>query len=156
LNYSDEQLDEACVALTRLYTALRGVEIADVVLDQAYVERFQQAMDDDFNTPVALSVLFDLARELNKTDDKQVLAATLKSLAALLGLLQDEPDQFLKGGAGDDGISEEQIEQLIEDRKTAKANKDWAQADSIRDQLKAQGVVLEDVAGGNTIWRREN
>jgi cysteinyl-tRNA synthetase len=149
-------LDEACVALTRLYTALRGVEIADVVLDQAYVERFQQAMDDDFNTPVALSVLFDLARELNKTDDKQVLAATLKSLAALLGLLQDEPDQFLKGGAGDDGISEEQIEQLIEDRKTAKANKDWAQADSIRDQLKAQGVVLEDVAGGNTIWRREN
>ncbi len=156
LNYSDEQLDEACVALTRLYTALRGVEIADVALDQAYVERFQQAMDDDFNTPVALSVLFDLARELNKADDKQVLAATLKALAALLGLLQDEPDQFLKGGAGDDGISAEQIEQLIEDRKTAKANKDWAQADSIRDQLKAQGVVLEDVAGGNTIWRREN
>jgi cysteinyl-tRNA synthetase len=139
-----------------LYTALRGVEIADVALDQAYVERFQQAMDDDFNTPVALSVLFDLARELNKADDKQVLAATLKALAALLGLLQDEPDQFLKGGAGDDGISAEQIEQLIEDRKTAKANKDWAQADSIRDQLKAQGVVLEDVAGGNTIWRREN
>jgi cysteinyl-tRNA synthetase len=156
LNYSDEQLDEACVALTRLYTALRGVEIADVALDQAYVERFQQAMDDDFNTPVALSVLFDLARELNKADDKPVLAATLKSLAALLGLLQDEPDQFLKGGAGDDGISAEQIEQLIDDRKTAKANKDWAQADSIRDQLKAQGVVLEDVAGGNTIWRREN
>jgi cysteinyl-tRNA synthetase len=156
LNYSDEQLDEACVALTRLYTALRGVEIADVALHQAYVERFQQAMDDDFNTPVALSVLFDLARELNKADDKPVLAATLKSLAALLGLLQDEPDQFLKGGAGDDGISAEQIEQLIDDRKTAKANKDWAQADSIRDQLKAQGVVLEDVAGGNTIWRREN
>jgi cysteinyl-tRNA synthetase len=93
---------------------------------------------------------------LNKADDKPVLAATLKSLAALLGLLQDEPDQFLKGGAGDDGISAEQIEQLIDDRKTAKANKDWAQADSIRDQLKAQGVVLEDVAGGNTIWRREN
>ena len=155
LNYSDEQLDDAGVALTRLYTALRGVEVLDGAVDDSYLQRFQQAMDDDFNTPVALAVLFDLARELNKAEDKAVLAATLKALAAILGLLQADPELFLKGGVAD-GIAEAEIEQLIEARKIAKANKDWAQADSIRDQLKAQGVVLEDIAGGNTSWRREN
>ena len=156
LNYSDEQLDEAGVALTRLYTALRGVAIVDTAIDADFRQRFEQAMDDDFNTPVALAVLFDLARELNKADDKTVLAATLKQLAAILGLLQDNPEDFLKGGAGQGGLGEAEIEQLIQARKAAKANKDWAQADAIRDQLKAQGIVLEDVAGGNTIWRREN
>ncbi|AEG02304.1 cysteinyl-tRNA synthetase [Methylomonas methanica MC09] len=156
LNYSDEQLDDAGVALTRLYTALRGVDIVDVEIDADYKQRFEQAMDDDFNTPVALAVLFDLARELNKADDKTVLAATLKQLAGLLGLLQDDPDGFLKGGAGSESLAEAAIEQLIAARKAAKANKDWAQADAIRDQLKGQGIVLEDVAGGNTIWRREN
>jgi cysteinyl-tRNA synthetase len=156
LNYSDEQLDDAGAALTRLYTALRGVDIADVAIDADYRLRFEQAMDDDFNTPVALAVLFDLARELNKAEDKTLLAATLKQLAAILGLLQDDPDSFLKGGVGAEGLSETEIEQLIDARKTAKANKDWSQADGIRDRLKAQGVVLEDVAGGNTIWRREN
>ena len=156
LNYSDEHLDEAGVALTRLYTALRGVEVGDVGIDAGFRQRFEQAMDDDFNTPVALAVLFDLARELNKAEDKTILAATLKQLAAILGLLQDDPDSYLKGGAGTDGLSEANIEQLIEARKTAKANKDWAQADAIRDQLKAQGIVLEDVVGGLTIWRREN
>ena len=155
LNYSDEQLDDAGVALTRLYTALRGIEIIDAPIDEAYKQRFEQAMDDDFNTPVALAVLFELARELNKADNKSVLAATLKQLAAIMGLLQDDPDSFLKGGASD-GLAEAEIEQFIEARKTAKANKDWAQADSIRDQLKAQGIVLEDVAGGKTSWRREN
>ncbi|WP_415878900.1 cysteine--tRNA ligase [Methylomonas sp. TEB] len=156
LNYSDEQLDDAGVALTRLYTALRSVQIVDATIDVDYRLRFEQAMDDDFNTPVALSVLFDLARELNKADDKTVLAATLKQLAAILGLLQENPDSFLQGGAASDGLSETEIEQLIDARKTAKASKDWAQADQIRDQLKAQGIVLEDVAGGNTIWRRES
>ncbi|CAD6881044.1 Cysteinyl-tRNA synthetase (EC 6.1.1.16) [Methylomonas albis] len=156
LNYSDEQLDDAGAALTRLYTALRCVEIVDSMIDAEYRQRFEQAMDDDFNTPVALAVLFDLARELNKADDKTLLAATLKQLAAILGLLQESPDSFLQGRVGADGLNETQIEQLIYDRKAAKANKDWAQADTIRDQLKAQGVVLEDVAGGNTIWRREN
>ena len=155
LNYSDEQLDDAGVALTRLYTALRGIEIMDAAIDPEYQQRFEQAMDDDFNTPVALAVLFELARELNKADNKVILAATLKQLAAIMGLLQDNPDSFLKGGATD-GLAEVEIEQLIEARKTAKANKDWAQADSIRDQLKAQGIVLEDVAGGQTSWRREN
>lgn len=156
LNYSDEQLDDAGVALTRLYTALRGVEIVDAAIDADYRSRFEQAMDDDFNTPVALAVLFDLARELNKAEDKTVLAATLKQLAAILGLLQESPDSFLQGGAAADGLSETEIEQLIGARKAAKASKDWAQADQIRDQLKAHGIVLEDVAGGNTIWRREN
>ena len=156
LNYSDEHLDEAGVALTRLYTALRGVEIADVAVDAGFKQRFEEAMDDDFNTPVALAVLFDLARELNKADDKTVLAATLKKLAAILGLLQDDPESFLKSGTHQGGLAEAEIEQLIEARKNAKANKDWAQADAIRDQLKAQGVVLEDVAGGRTIWRRES
>lgn len=156
LNYSDEQLDEASAALTRLYTALRGVEIGDAQMNSEYQQRFEQAMNDDFNTPVALAVLFDLARELNKAVDKSKLANTLKQLAAILGLLQEEPDNFLKGGAVGDGLAETEIERLIEARKIAKANKDWAQADSIRDQLKAQGVVLEDLAGGNTSWRRES
>ncbi len=156
LNYSDEQLDDAGTALTRLYNALRGVVITEQAIDPDYLARFEQAMNDDFNTPVALSVLFDLARELNKAEDKDLLANTLKQLASLLGLLQDDPEHFLQGAAATDAISAEQIEALIEARKTAKANKDWAQADSIRDQLKAQGVLLEDVSGGNTHWRREN
>jgi len=156
LNYSDEHLDEAVVALTRLYTALRGVEIVETEVDQAFKHRFEQAMDDDFNTPLAISVLFDLARELNKADDKTVLAASLKQLAGILGLLQDDPESFLKGSAGADDLDEAEIERLIADRKAAKANKDWAQADAIRDQLKSQGIVLEDVAGGKTIWRRES
>jgi cysteinyl-tRNA synthetase len=155
LNYSDEQLDDAGVALTRLYNALRGIEIADLPIDPDYRHRFEQAMDDDFNTPVALAVLFDLAREINKAEDKSQLAASLKQLAAVLGLLQEDPDSFLQGGANTDGISEQQIESLIEARTTAKANKDWVQADSLRAQLKAQGIALEDVAGGKTIWRRE-
>ncbi|MGD0958341.1 MAG: cysteine--tRNA ligase [Methylomonas sp.] len=157
LNYADEQLDEAGTALTRLYTALRGVEIDHgQPIDPHYGERFRQAMDDDFNTPVALAVLFDLTRELNKTADKQVLAASLKKLGDVLGLLQADPDSFLQGGSDAGGLAETEIDALIEDRKTAKANKDWARADSIRDRLKTQGVVLEDVAGGLTIWRREN
>jgi len=156
LNYADEQLDEAGAALTRLYTALRGVEIGESVIDADYKLRFEQAMDDDFNTPLALSVLFDLARELNKASDKAGLAATLKGLACILGLLQDDPEQFLKGSGLDSGLSETDIDAQIAARKVAKANKDWAQADAIRDRLKQQGILLEDVAGGNTIWRREN
>jgi cysteinyl-tRNA synthetase len=155
LNYSDEQLNDAATALTRLYTALRAVNIIDQPIIEEYKIRFEQAMDDDFNTPVALAVLFDLARELNKASDKAALASSLKQLAALLGLLQDEPDSFLQGGSSTDGLNETEIEQLIEARKTAKANKNWAEADNIRDQLKAQGVVLEDAPGGVTTWRRE-
>lgn len=156
LNYSSEQLDDAETALKRLYNALRGIAVADLPIADSYLERFQQAMDDDFNTPVALAVLFDLARELNKAEDKSVLAASLKKLATILGLLQDDPDHFLQGGSADTGLTVDEIETLIAARKTAKSNKNWAEADAIRDQLKAQGILLEDVAGAETIWRREN
>jgi len=159
LNYSDEQLEDAGAALTRLYTALRGVEVNNDDCDPEYKARFEEAMDDDFNTAVALAVLFDLARELNKGKSDiaraGVLATTLKTLAAVLGLLQDDPDNFLKGGDAEDGLSEEDINQKIQARIDAKNNKDWAKADEIRDQLKAQGIIVEDVAGGSS-WRREN
>jgi cysteinyl-tRNA synthetase len=159
LNYSDEQLDEAQAALTRLYTALRGIDAnASELLDNEQVERFKQAMDDDFNTPVALSVLFDLAREINKADDqaeKQKQAHTLKHLAAILGILQDDPESFLKGGVENSGLDEQAIEKLIQQRQAAKQAKNWAEADNIRDQLKQQGIILEDAPGGKTTWRRE-
>ena len=158
LNYSDEQLKDAEAALTRLYTALRGVEIQSTACHADYKQRFQEAMDDDFNTPVAFSVLFDLARELNSMkvnkESAEQLATTLKELSSVLGLLQDDPDNFLKGDDVD-GLSEDEINQQIEARVEAKSNKDWTKADAIRDQLKEQGVILEDVAGGLTSWRRE-
>jgi cysteinyl-tRNA synthetase len=164
LNYSDEHLNEAGAALTRLYTALRGVDVVRATLENEFKTRFEQAMDDDFNTPVALSVIFDLARELNKVKENDrekagQLGATLKYLGGLLGLLQDDPDTFLKGRAmaGSDtgsGLSDDQIEQQIQARLDAKKAKNWALADQIRDELKQQGVILEDVPGG-TNWRRE-
>jgi cysteinyl-tRNA synthetase len=158
LNYSDDQLNDAEAALTRLYTALRGVDIQPSSSDSAYTLRFQEAMNDDFNTPVAFSVLFDLARELNSMkvnkESAEQLATTLKELASVLGLLQDDPDNFLKGDETG-GLSEDEINQQIQARVDAKSNKDWAKADKIRDQLKEQGVIVEDVAGGTTSWRRE-
>ncbi len=160
LNYSDEQLDEAAAALTRLYTALRGIKVTETEIDVEYQQRFQQAMDDDFNTPIALAVLFDIARKLNRLkatdlDKATVLAGTLLKLAGILGVLQDDPESFLKGGeTAENGVTEIQIEQFIQQRLEAKKNKDWATADRIRDELKAQGVVLEDIADG-TNWRRE-
>jgi len=164
LNYSDEQLDEAGAALTRLYNALRGIFPDGTPIDQTYQERFASAMDDDFNTPVALSVLFDLARELNKAKDAdpqqaQIMAATLKRLANLLGLLQDKPEDYLKGrtlqAAGDHGLlSDQQIEQQIQARIDAKKAKAWGLADRIREDLKSQGIILEDSPDGATRWRR--
>jgi len=161
LNYSDEQLNEALAALTRLYTALRGVEIVASEIDADYKTRFEAAMDDDFNTPVALSVLFDCARELNKVKDSDVmqaavLAKTLTSLASILGLLQDDPESFLKGGeVSSDGLSNEEVEQQIQARLDAKTAKNWSEADKIRESLKQQGVILEDMPGNKTSWRRE-
>jgi len=160
LNYSDEQLEDAGAALTRLYTALRGVEVISDAADAEYVERFKQAMDDDFNTPVAVAVLFDIARELNKCKSDVAragaLAETLITLAGVLGILQDDPDSFLKGGDVENGLSEDDINQQIQARIEAKNNKDWAKADEIRDQLKAQGVIVEDIPGGKSSWRRES
>ena len=124
LNYSEQQLIEARTALTRLYTALRGVEIKAVTCDVNYQSQFKAAMDDDFNTPVAIAVLFDLARELNKCKEDEtkatVLASTLKQLAEVLGILQDTPELFLKGGEQEDSISEDAINLQILARIEAK------------------------------------
>lgn len=149
LNYSDESLNDANAGLTRLYTALRDVEITDTDIDTEYKTRFEEAMNDDFNTPVALAVLFDIARELNKTKSP-VLATTLKSLASILGILQDNPEAFLKGGNDDAAEIEAQIQARID----AKKAKNWALADKIRDELKAKNIILEDSPDGSTRWRR--
>ena len=161
LNYSDEQLDDAGAAVTRLYTALRGITVATGANATDYTVRFKQAMDDDFNTAVAVAVLFDMARELNKIKNNDAelaaqLAGELKELSSVLGILQGDPDEFLKAtdSAQDDGLTELDIEAFIAQRVVAKQNKEWALADKIRDDLKSQGIVLEDVATG-TSWRRE-
>jgi cysteinyl-tRNA synthetase len=167
LNYSDDQLVEAQTALTRLYTALRGVEIIETKMDVNYKARFQAAMDDDFNTAIALSVLFDLAKELNKVKEDrerlQTLAATLQALSAILGILQQDPDSFLQfkpmthgsDASADLATFTTKIDALIQQRIDAKQNKNWALADNIRNNLKAQGVILEDAVGNITTWRRE-
>ncbi|MCP5277964.1 MAG: cysteine--tRNA ligase [Thiobacillus sp.] len=157
LNYSDQHLDDAKAALTRLYTALRGVEAVQAAIDWAdsYAARFKAAMDDDFNTPEALAVLFDLAGALNRDNDSS-LAGTLKGLAGVLGLLDRASDEFLKAGGGstDDAYSPERIDALIQERIASRKNKDFKRGDAIRDELKAAGIVLEDSPQGTT-WRRE-
>jgi len=159
LNYSDDNLDNAKASLTRLYTALRGLPATGEAVDPRCEERFTAAMDDDFNTPEALSVLFDLARDINRARETDAgeaarLAALLCRLGDVLGLLQADPDSFLKGSeAGEEGLSAERIEDLIARRAAARRDKNWAEADRIRDLLKAEGVVLEDGSGGTT-WRR--
>lgn len=150
LNYSDQHLDDAKSALTRLYTALRGasVEMTEPDWQHPQAARFKVAMDDDFNTPEAIAVLFDLANEANKTKQPQT-QALLKNLAAILGLLQRDPDEFLQGE-----VSESlDIEGLIQARLEAKKNKNFAEADAIRKQLAEAGVILEDTPQGTT-WRR--
>jgi cysteinyl-tRNA synthetase len=161
LNYSDQNLDIARGALTRLYTALRGVEPAEEesAAGESFRGRFYEAMDDDFNTPEALAILFELAHELNRLREAEPaaaarLAATLVRLGAILGLLQDDPDAFLKAGPAAGGLDDAQIQTLIDQRTAARKAKDFAEADRIRDELKARGIVLEDGAGGTT-WRRE-
>lgn len=161
LNYSDEQLNDAGTALTRLYTALRGCDNSNMAIDADYKARFEQAMDDDFNTPVAVSILFDLARELNKAKEVNqekihLLAASLKYLGGLLGILQDDPENFLKSGPVDRSeFTDAFIEQQIQARLDAKKAKNWVLADQIRNDLKQQGVILEDAPNGTTSWRRD-
>jgi cysteinyl-tRNA synthetase len=159
LNFSDQLLDSARAALGRLYNSLRGLEPAPEVADgDEYSPRFEQAMDDDFNTPEAIAVLFDLATHINRARDQgdtaeaSRLAAILKKLANVLGLLESDPEAYLKGGAGAD--DNEQIEALIQQRLQARADRNWAEADRIRDELHAMGIELED-KGGETIWRRK-
>ncbi|MBP4043879.1 cysteine--tRNA ligase [Chromobacterium violaceum] len=155
VNYTDSILNDAKHGLTRLYTALRGIELPasdGIDWNHAYAARFKAAMDDDFGTSEAVAVLFELAGEVNKSRDPQ-LARLLKDLGGVLGLLTRDPEVFLQGGVGEGELSAEQVEALIQARKDARAAKDWAESDRIRDELTAKGIVLEDGAGG-TIWRR--
>jgi cysteinyl-tRNA synthetase len=147
-NFSDKHLDEARSALRRLYTALDGVEAADTTLDwaQPQAAAFAAAMNDDFNTPAALAVLFELAGELNRSGSAQC-AGLLKALAGLLGVLQQSPRAYLQGGGGFD---EARIAAMIAARAAAKKARDFAAADRIRDELAAQGVLLQDSAQGTT------
>jgi len=160
LNYSDKQLDNAKAALTTLYTALRGVEVSkEVPADTKYHQRVREAMDDDFNTAEVLPVLFDLAKEINRyketdSDKAKYYASLLRELAGWIGLLNQEPEAFLRGGQNEQGLSADEIDTMIAQRNQARAAKDWAESDRIRDALKEQGIVLED-AGGETSWRRE-
>ncbi|MGM0691996.1 MAG: cysteine--tRNA ligase [Pseudomonadota bacterium] len=160
INYAPESLAEARKSLERFYNslegvALEGVEPGDGTVDPRFEARFTAAMDDDFNTAEALSVLFDLARELNRAkkdapEQVPALAAELKRLGGILGLLQQDPVAFLKGGADDLPLSEGEIQARIEARAAAKQAKDFASADAIRDELAALGIILKDAREGTT------
>jgi cysteinyl-tRNA synthetase len=147
-NFSDGNLDDARSALRRLYTALDGVEAAERSVDWTlpHAAAFRAAMNDDFNTPLAVSVLFELAGDLNRTRSPQT-AALLRGLGRVLGVLQQSARAYLQGGAR---LDEAQIQQQIEARAAAKHARDFAAADRIRDELAGQGVLLKDSAAGTT------
>ncbi|MFG6160338.1 cysteine--tRNA ligase [Halomonas sp. 1390] len=164
INYAPESLAEARKSLERFYNALEGVALdaaaeeaaaLDPADDGGHAARFAVAMDDDFNTPEALSVLFDLARELNRArkeapERAPALATELKRLGGMLGLLQQAPASFLKAGAVDLPLAEDEIQARIEARAAAKKAKDFARADAIRDELAALGIILKDSREGTT------
>ncbi|MBJ6610554.1 MAG: cysteine--tRNA ligase [Candidatus Thiothrix moscowensis] len=159
LNYSTDQLEAARASLTRLYTAMRGLPEAGAAMHTDYEQRFNAAMDDDFNTPEAIAVMFELARDINRIRTTQSdpaaapLGALLKLLGKTLGLLQDDPEEWFKGSTSSDGLDNDSIETLIQQRLAARQAKNWAESDRIRDELKAQGIILEDSAG-RTTWKR--
>lgn len=159
LNYSEENLNQARASLERLYTALRDLDTSVPAQGgEAFIERFNQAMNDDFNTPEAYSVLFDLAREINRLKavdltKASALGGVLKQLADVIGILNQAPEAFLQGSAdSDEDVAE--IEALIKLRNDSRAAKDWANADLARDKLNELGIVLEDGPQGTT-WRRK-
>jgi len=156
INYSEDSLREAKGALERFYNGLKGLPEATPAGGETFVERFGAAMDDDFNSPEACAVLFDMVREVNRLRELDVqaaaaLAARLKELAGVLGVLQLEPEAFLQAGAAGK-VDAGEVEALIAARLAARAEKNWAESDRIRNQLGAMGVVLEDGKGGTT-WR---
>jgi cysteinyl-tRNA synthetase len=160
LNYSEDQLEQAKAALTRFYTSLRDIEPqpdVDWHSDDEFAPRFKEAMDDDFNTALALSVMADVRQALNKAleqgDDKAgYYAGLLLSFGDVLGLFQQDADAFLVGDVDSDDEATE-IDALVAERDQARADKNWARADQIRDQLTDRGIVLED-STGKTSWRR--
>ena len=160
IDYSEASLKEAQIKLERFYQALRGINPIQGGLDNHYQADFEAAMNDDFNTPKAIAVLFELVNDLNtasrqKDPKTAALAQQLLTLADSIGLLQQDPESFLQGDAKEGEISAEQIEALILDRKAARGNKDFAESDRIRDALLAQGIVLKDTREG-TSWFRES
>jgi cysteinyl-tRNA synthetase len=154
LNYSDQHLSDAKNALSRLYTALKETAPDEQTLDwdEPHAVRVRTAMNDDFNTPMVVSIWFELAAEVNRTHDP-ALARQLKGLANLLGFLNREPRVFLQAGADETGLTVEQIDTLIAARQAAKAAKNYAEADRLRAELTSAGIVLEDSPQGTT-WRR--
>ncbi|NRB66197.1 MAG: cysteine--tRNA ligase [Vibrio sp.] len=159
LNYSEENLNQARASLERLYTSLRGLDITvPAAGGEEYVARFTEAMNDDFNTPEAYSVLFDIAREINRIkadnlEQASALGSLMREMADVIGILYQDPEDFLKGDASDDDEVAE-IEALIKLRNDSRAAKDWANADIARDKLNEKGIILEDGPEGTT-WRRK-
>jgi cysteinyl-tRNA synthetase len=159
INYSAAQLAQADETLLGLYRALKDAA-PDGIVDTVEVERFRAAMDDDFNTPEALAVMQGVARNLNLAKASGIAssasngAATLRALGAILGVLQQDPDTYLKRSAGNKGLSDSEIEALLASRREARAARDFAESDRIRDALSAAGILLEDKPGGRTEWRR--